>query len=223
MSYFPATQDDTVINLEEPQKKWITFLCPSSAFKSFTFYVTIADILIYLICLCYEFLGGAPYNCVLYNLGADFTPAITVDYQWYRVICPIFLHAGLLHLAANMFTQISCGFFLEDYVGTKRFVILYMGAGIAGNLLSSALNPISLSVGASSSLFGVLALEFVYIMENYDQLGPRRNNMVGMFAFQMIINLSMSTNPNINALAHIGGMIAGFLIAINYLKKAYPD
>lgn len=56
------------------------------------------------------------------------------------------------------------GFSLEDYYGTKKFVLLYLMAGLGGNLLSSVTFTNTISVGASSSIFGLFALMGTYII-----------------------------------------------------------
>jgi rhomboid protease GluP len=63
----------------------------------------------------------------------------------------------------NMLGQLMYGFSLEDFYGTKKYLILYLLSGIGGNLLSASINHESISVGASSSIFGLFALMGTYI------------------------------------------------------------
>jgi len=97
--------------------------------------------------------------------------------------------------------------------------VLYFVSGIAGNLLSSVFMKDSLSVGASSSLFGVIALEFLYLMENYERLGPQRNNVMAFLLIQIVANFAVPEGSHINVIAHLGGFIGGLLVGIGYLKK----
>jgi len=77
--------------------------------------------------------------------------------QWWRLIVPIFLHAGLIHLIANLLFQIRTGFELEKEGGSWRVGSVYMIAGIYGFLLGGNFAGPSggvVSVGCSGALFG---------------------------------------------------------------------
>ena len=52
-----------------------------------------------------------------------------------RFFTAIFLHAGLVHLALNMFAQWSLCGQVETEMGSISFVILYVASGIFGNVL----------------------------------------------------------------------------------------
>ncbi len=75
------------------------------------------------------------------------------------------LHAGILHLASNLFFQCRVGFTMEQYWGTGRFAAVYVIAGFGGALFSCVTSPTVLSVGASGALFGILGAELAW----YDQ------------------------------------------------------
>lgn len=48
--------------------------------------------------------------------------------QWYRFILPIFLHAGIIHIAFNMLLQLTLGKEMEIAIGPIRFFIVYMAS-----------------------------------------------------------------------------------------------
>jgi rhomboid protease GluP len=58
------------------------------------------------------------------------------------------------------------GYVLENYLSKKQFIFHYILCGIAGNLLSGYNNPNNISVGASSSLYGIFPLIILYILQN---------------------------------------------------------
>jgi membrane associated rhomboid family serine protease len=59
--------------------------------------------------------------------------------QWYRFIIPMFYHAGLVHLAFNMFIQVWLGGDIEREIGPIRFMIVYFCSGIFGFVLGGNL------------------------------------------------------------------------------------
>ena len=83
------------------------------------------------------------------------TPA-TVLAQPYTLITSIFLHGGIAHIIFNMFALLIFGPILESRIGSKKFLMLYLGAGIAGNIgyiLTGGTLP---ALGASGAIFGIL-------------------------------------------------------------------
>lgn len=52
--------------------------------------------------------------------------------QWFRFIIPIFLHAGLIHIAFNMLLQLTLGRDMEKSIGPLRLALVYFSSGIFG-------------------------------------------------------------------------------------------
>jgi len=63
-----------------------------------------------------------------------------------------------MHIAGNTLGLLMFGFELERYYGTVKFVIMYYASAIGGNLLSTYIHYDTFALGASTSMFGVLAL-----------------------------------------------------------------
>lgn len=77
------------------------------------------------------------------------TAEVIVNYQLWRLVTPIMLHAGLIHLATNLLMQLRLGLFLEIQWGTKTWLPIYFGSGIFASLWSMVLKADSIGVGAS--------------------------------------------------------------------------
>jgi membrane associated rhomboid family serine protease len=86
-------------------------------------------------------------------LGASLFPLFT----------SMFLHAGWLHLIANMWVLWIFGDNIEDYFGHFRFLLFYLGTGIAAGLVHTVFNLGSTvpSVGASGAIAGVMGAYFL--------------------------------------------------------------
>lgn len=193
-------------------------------FKSFTFIITIIQVAIFVFGVLYAAYlkknDEVAYTCVLYELGAKFTPAIVGSFHLHRLVLPILLHGSVGHIFGNMIGQLSFGFNLEAHYGTKKFAILYILAGIGGNLLSAVLRYEALAVGASTSLFGIIAWRCVYLWENYDNLGPGRNRAILWMAFILLMNLGAGAQAdNVDNHGHAGGFFTGLMVAIQLVKS----
>src|SRR5205823_10505144 len=73
---------------------------------------------------------------LLHNLGAvqigDIVPGGDKRH-WWRLLGCTFLHFGLLHLGANMYSLYAIGPLLERLWGSGRFLALYLIAGLGGS------------------------------------------------------------------------------------------
>ena len=77
------------------------------------------------------------------------------EFQMYRFVMPIFLHANFMHILSNSIGLFVFGSIMEAMLGHYKFFALYMITGINGVLFSSLIND-SLGVGASTSIFGYI-------------------------------------------------------------------
>ncbi|MFJ6465238.1 rhomboid family intramembrane serine protease [Streptomyces sp. NPDC091387] len=129
--------------------------------------------------------------------------------QWYRLVTSMFLHQEVWHIAFNMLGLWWLGGPLEAALGRARYIALYMLSGLAGSALTYWLaEPNQPSLGASGAIFGLLGATAVLMRRlNYD--------MRPVFAL-LALNLIITFNPwgGIAWQAHVGGLVAGTLIAI---------
>jgi len=167
---------------------------------------------------------GGPSAQTLVDCGAKYAPCIVDDGQWWRFISPMFLHAGILHIVVNMYTQVRVGFELERCYGALRIAPVYLGAGVMGNLLSAIFLPNIPSVGASSCLMGLVALMLIDIIIHWDSLKNPGLALCEYFC-QLIIILLIGLLPVVDNFAHIGGYAGGMMIAIVFIpgvRRAIP-
>jgi len=164
------------------------------------------------------------FNCVLYKFGAKYTPAVLIYYHIHRLLLPVFLHANAGHVFFNILSQFFFGFHLEELYSTKKFIILYFTSAVGGNLLSTIQNTDNISVGASSALFGIFAFQVAYLIDNYENLGPRKNMQIFFIAMMLLGNVGgASATQKIDNSAHLGGFLVGGLIAALIMGKSNPE
>jgi len=130
--------------------------------------------------------------------------------QVWRLITPILLHGSLLHVISNLYALFVLGMQLEGIYGHRRFVELFFISAFGGNVLSFVLMPAP-SLGASTAIFGLLAAEIIFVLQNKSYLGGRTRSLLSNLLFILLLNLMIGFNPafNIDYFGHLGGLIAG--------------
>ena len=130
--------------------------------------------------------------------------------DWWRLFTSMFLHWSLLHIAFNMIALYSIGSVVEQYLGTARFLPLYLISGLAGSAGALLQAPISPIAGASGAVFGILGAMLVLEWNV-------TNRWAGQALTWIVINLVISfTVPGISWGGHVGGLIGGILITLAY-------
>lgn len=114
---------------------------------------------------------NSDYN--LYSLpmmyGAKVNDLIMIG-QWWRLVTPMFLHSGVLHIALDSWVLLSFGPQVCKGYGSFTFLLIFILGGISGNF-SSFLHTTETTVGGSGPLFAVIGAWLVYQIQNKDVTG----------------------------------------------------
>src|SRR5215475_12725136 len=174
-----------------------------------------------LIFVLMAFAGGSSSEPTLLAFGVKANSEIARG-EWWRFITPIFIHIGMLHLFFNSYALWIVGPQVEKLYGAARFVILYVLTGVAGVCGSYFYHPQSISAGASGAIFGLFGVLLVFGIRYRSSIPPFFKRAVGTGVLPVIvINLIIGfTIPAIDNSAHIGGLLAGALLAsiVPFLK-----
>lgn len=158
----------------------------------------------------------------LIAFGAKTNALLGQSGEWFRLVTPIFIHGGLIHILSNSYALWIVGPQVERLYGSARFVLIYLLSGIggvAGSYIGSMLlgrNPAVASVGASGAIFGLFGVIAVFGFKYRDELPANFRRAFGSSVFPVIaINLFIGFSvPVIDNGAHIGGLITGGVIAL---------
>ena len=133
----------------------------------------------------------------------------------WRILTSAFLHVGLIHLVVNMYSLAIIGTQVETFIGKWKFLFIYFISAIGGNLLSLVFSQANVvSVGASGSLFGLMGalLYFGYHYRLYLSEAIR-NQIIPIILINLLIGFIV---PGIDNVAHIGGLIGGYLASMAF-------
>ncbi len=178
-------------------------------------FVTYALIVITVIVFIFQYLLRAVTGTdILFIYGGKINELIMLG-QFWRLLTPALLHGSILHIALNMYALYILGRRLEQFYGHGRFLLLYVLAAYAGNVLSFVLTPAP-SLGASTAVFGLLAAEGMFIYQNRKLFGQHRTQQgIINLVIILMINLVFGFSPGtaIDNMGHIGGLIGGIFFA----------
>jgi membrane associated rhomboid family serine protease/Tfp pilus assembly protein PilF len=188
-----------------------TIRVPARRYRPVATYVLLTiNIMIFLLMTLH---GGSKNPDVLLEFGASYGPYLRQGEYW-RLVMPMFLHIGWLHLALNMYALWLLGSLLEPLYGYGRFSVIYVGAGVGGSFLSMMASP-HVAAGASGAIFGIAGAMMVTGFLHHWSVPRRWRRAFGAgIIFVIVSNLVLGwLIPNIDNWAHLGGLFAGSLLA----------
>jgi membrane associated rhomboid family serine protease len=146
----------------------------------------------------------------------EFVPATFSQHPW-TVLTSIFVHGSITHILFNMLVLYFFGGFLVSLVGARKFLLVYLLGGLAGNLVFALLaSPYGGVVGASGAIFaveGALVLMRprlpVFVFPIPAPI-PLWGAVIGGFF------LTFFASGNIAWEAHLGGLVFGLLVGLYF-------
>jgi membrane associated rhomboid family serine protease len=145
---------------------------------------------------------------------------VRVNHEYYRIVTSAFLHGSIIHIFVNMLSLFWLGRFIEAALRPAKMLAVYMlsliASGISVVLFSSPDIP---TLGASGAIFGLFGALFAIGLK----LGPRGNDLVRSNIGILVLNLVFSFSVSgISWQAHVGGLIAGFVVAYAIFTPPKP-
>ncbi|HKV64109.1 MAG TPA: rhomboid family intramembrane serine protease [Candidatus Acidoferrum sp.] len=158
---------------------------------------------------------------VLYQLGARQSIAI-LSGEWWRLVMPIFLHGGLLHLGMNMLFFVDVGPQVERIYGSARYLFMYVFTGICSFIASTGWNlwayhGFGVGIGASGALAGLIGIMLGMTTGRGGSYAREiRAQMLRMTGYLVL----MAVLPiGIDNAAHFGGLASGFLLGKLFVDR----
>ena len=157
-----------------------------------TIAIAAANVLIF---LGLSFMGMTEDSAFMMEHGAMYVPYLMNGERYYTLITSMFLHFGFSHLMNNMVMLLVIGYSLEPEIGKIRFLLIYLGSGLMGNLVSAWFDVSQGSYAVSTRGLVLMAGLSLY------------------YGF---------TAQGVDNAAHIGGLVSGFLLAVLTYWKHKP-
>jgi membrane associated rhomboid family serine protease len=190
--------------------------------KTFVFWMTVTQVIMFFVSILIggfedpsrNSMLGPPFKTLL-DLGAENAMLIKQGEVW-RLITPVVLHAGLIHLAFNLFSQTIIGVPMEFRIGTVRFAGVYLASGFVGCLMSAVGTPNSIGVGASGAILGLVGFQLGFLWCTWQSLekAQRQAQLVSMCVLVLML-LLLGLSSSVDNYAHGGGLLTGVLLGVS--------
>ena len=139
--------------------------------------------------------------------------------QIWRLVTPIFLHGGALHLIFNMYWLYILGTQVEVLKGTVRFGLIVLAIAVISNLAQFFIGKSPNFFGMSGVVYGILG--YIWIKQQYE---PAAGFQLQSFTFFFLIIVMvigfLGLIGGIANWAHLGGLLTGMAIA--YIPVLFP-
>ena len=162
-----------------------------------------------------------PYPDALSEWGGKNSVLILEDGETYRLLTPILLHAGVLHLIGNIAVQLETGAFFEQEWGSVRWLIIYLSSAVGSSILSVIAMPLAVSVGSSGAVMGLFGGKLAEVVlkacerriTEQDEIAHEvRREQCCIVTASVILVMLFSFIPFVDWAAHLGGLAAGFVV-----------
>jgi len=153
------------------------------------------------------------------------------EFHIYQFVTYMFLHGGFAHLFFNMFALWMFGCVIERVWGPKRFIFYYIICGIGAGLCQEIVQffnygdlPVpSITIGASGAVYAILLAFGMTFPEERIFIFPlpvpiKAKWFVCIYAGIELLSAMSSSSDGVAHIAHLGGMLFGFLL-IRYWRK----
>ncbi len=137
----------------------------------------------------------------------------------WQLITYMFLHGGFMHLFFNMLMLWMFGMELENTWGSRKFLVMYISAGIVAGLANLFIAPLFTgtgpTIGASGGVYAVLVAFAMMFPDRYVYLyffvPVRAKYLISFFILLELFNGVTGTTDGIAHIAHLGGAFLGAL------------
>lgn len=162
-----------------------------------------------------EGMAFSPHPLAFTRFG-DLDTRLVQDGEWWRLSTGTFLHVHPIHLIFNVMSLYSVGRYLEEALGKRKTLALYLGLGIVASLVSFVWHAyrwpfFGNSAGASGAICGLIGVAIGFSLRRRNVARHLRGHYIGWAIWIAILGLS---SWNIDNAGHFGGLVPGVLVGL---------
>lgn len=156
---------------------------------------------------------------LILNFGVN-NRNLVLEGQYWRLFTYQFIHGSLWHIFFNMYALIYLGLMIENKLGWKKFLFIYLISGACGGLLSLSFHQMGIMLGASGSIMGLYGAFIALLINNFYEKHARQSLLISTLFVVAYVLINGAIGKRVDNAAHIGGFISGF--ALCYILTFKP-
>ncbi|MEZ0290772.1 MAG: rhomboid family intramembrane serine protease [Sulfolobales archaeon] len=148
---------------------------------------------------------------------------------WFRIFTSMFLHANIIHIFFNMYFLYIFGRYVESFLGSVRYALLYLISGFIAAMMHTSMIPVEglvnlgiSALGASGAISGVLGaflllypgarMTFCIPIFIIPFCGVTSSDFFILFWFALQVIYGLLQVGSVAFFAHVGGFLAGIVL-----------
>ncbi|WP_316832344.1 rhomboid family intramembrane serine protease [Pedobacter aquatilis] len=137
---------------------------------------------------------------------------LVLDGQVWRLIAHQFVHYSFVHLFFNMYALVYIGLMIENKLGWKKFLFIYLFSGICGGLTSLLFHEEGVMMGASGAIMGLFGAFLALLLNKSFEKNATKSLLISTAIATAIILFNGAVSKRTDNAAHMGGIISGFML-----------
>lgn len=225
VDYIPPDVDDPT--KESPWDMVKFALCPNFTWINMTILISFINIFVLFgeVALCpvipSRFMA-VQAKCLVMH-GAAYAYTLKKWLHFHRILIATVMHNGFEHLAMNLLCQIPNGLLIEPHFGWWKFLIMYFGSAVTGNLFGQIIKD-KVIVGASTAIYGLFGATIALLFNRTLTLSKTPLIKIRLlfiagtttvtFLDQIFNKYFSKPSSSVDVEGHLGGALGGFLLTL---------
>jgi len=138
--------------------------------------------------------------------------------EYWRLISYQFIHGSKSHLFFNMYALVYLGLMIENKLGWKKYLFIYLMSGICGGLVSLIFHQEGVMMGASGAIMGLYGAFLALLITKTFEPKATKALLVSTLIVSLLVLINGAFGKRVDNSAHIGGFVSGFIFTylLNY-------
>ncbi|MGQ7853998.1 rhomboid family intramembrane serine protease [Pedobacter sp. WC2501] len=143
---------------------------------------------------------------------------LVLDGQYWRLITYQFIHGSVSHLFFNMYALVYLGLMIENKLGWKKYLFIYLMSGVCGGLVSLIFHQEGVMMGASGAIMGLYGAFIALLINKSFERRATQALLASTLIVSLLVLINGAFGKRVDNAAHIGGFVSGFIFTylLNY-------
>jgi len=133
---------------------------------------------------------------------------ILSHFSFQAIFGHMWLHAGILHIVANLVLLFVLGRHVSSKIGNAFFPIVFFTLGVAA-AMAHIIYDGRPAIGTSGAIMGILGMNLVLCYRKFSFAGP----WIILVWFLLTVTMGVTGCCSLTNMAHAGGFVVGIMLA----------